>query len=72
MPQWPQEIKSRDRKTLASYLSLPKSGDADNDGKADKPLPTVLLVHGGPWARDNYGYSGWTSGSPTAATPCCR
>lgn len=54
---WPQQIKSRDGQTLVSYLSLPKKADADNDGKADKPVPMVLLVHGGPWGRDGYGYS---------------
>ena len=54
---WPQEIKSRDGLTLVSYLSLPKTADGNNDGKADKPVPLVLLVHGGPWARDEYGYS---------------
>ena len=33
----------------------------------------VLLVHGGPWARDALGLqSRTTSGWPTAATPCCR
>src|SRR3546814_757041 len=36
-----------------------KTADADNDGKADKPVPMVLLVHGGPWARDAYGYSAY-------------
>ena len=56
---WPQEIKSRDGLTLVSYLSLPKTADANNDGKADRPVPMVLLVHGGPWARDDYGYSGY-------------
>ena len=56
---WPQEIKSRDGLTLVSYLSLPRTADANNDGKADKPVPLVLLVHGGPWARDDYGYSGY-------------
>lgn len=59
VPMWPQEIKSRDGMTLVSYLSLPKQADANNDGKADKPMPMVLLVHGGPWGRDNYGYSGY-------------
>jgi len=58
--QWPQEIKSRDGLTLVSYLTLPKSADANNDGKADAPVPLVLLVHGGPWARDGYGYTGTT------------
>ena len=39
-----------------SYLSLPRESDANADGKADKPGPMVLLVHGGPWARDGYGF----------------
>lgn len=56
---WPQEIKSRDGLTLVSYLTLPRSADANNDGKADKPVPMVLLVHGGPWGRDGYGYSSY-------------
>src|SRR5690606_8113591 len=58
VPMWPQEIKTRDGRTLVSYLTLPKTADGNNDGKADKPVPMVLLVHGGPWARDEYGYSG--------------
>ncbi|MFK3650132.1 alpha/beta fold hydrolase [Lysobacter enzymogenes] len=56
VPMWPVEIGSRDGKTLVSYLSLPKSADADGDGKPDRPVPLVLVVHGGPWARDYYGY----------------
>jgi dipeptidyl aminopeptidase/acylaminoacyl peptidase len=58
VPQWPQEIKTRDGLTLVSYLTLPKTADANADGKADKPVPLVLVVHGGPWARDSYGYTG--------------
>ncbi|HEY0063034.1 MAG TPA: hypothetical protein VGC21_13005 [Telluria sp.] len=42
------EIKTRDGMTLVSYLSLPKG--------AKGPVPMVLFVHGGPWARDYYGY----------------
>nr|HEX4313615.1 S9 family peptidase [Kofleriaceae bacterium] len=42
-------IKARDGLSLVSYLSKP----ANTSG----PVPLVLLVHGGPWARDNYGYS---------------
>jgi dipeptidyl aminopeptidase/acylaminoacyl peptidase len=53
---YPHEIKSRDGLTLVSYLTLPKAADANGDGKADKPVPMVLFVHGGPWARDDYGY----------------
>ena len=33
--------------------------DPDGDGKPDAPVPMVLLVHGGPWGRDEYGYSGY-------------
>ena len=59
VPMWPQELQSRDGKTLVSYLTLPAHADANGDGKADQPVPMVLLVHGGPWARDAYGYSSY-------------
>src|SRR5690606_14656558 len=39
-----------------SYLSLPKHSDPDGDGRPNEPLPMVLSVHGGPWARDDWGY----------------
>ncbi|NBB15993.1 prolyl oligopeptidase family serine peptidase [Caulobacter sp. SLTY] len=55
---YPVEIKSRDGKTLVSYLTLPAGTDPDGDGKPDKAVPMVLFVHGGPWARDRYGYNG--------------
>ena len=55
----PQEIKSRDGLTLVSYLSLPKNVDTGGSGKATRPVPMVLLVHGGPWARDGYGYNSY-------------
>ncbi|MCY7397409.1 MAG: S9 family peptidase [Sphingomonas bacterium] len=53
----PVEIRSRDGLTLPSYLTLPPGADANGDGKADRPVPMVLYVHGGPWARDGYGYN---------------
>lgn len=56
-PMWPVEISTGDGKTLVSYLTLPAGADANNDGKPDKPVPLVLNVHGGPWARDGYGYN---------------
>ncbi len=55
----PVEIQSRDGLTLVSYLTLPPGSDADGDGRPESPVPMVLAVHGGPWARDNYGYNGW-------------
>lgn len=54
----PVEIKSRDGLVQPSYLTLPPGSDSDGDGKPDKPTPLILLVHGGPWARDAYGYNG--------------
>ena len=57
VPMWPVEIPSRDGLTLPSYLTLPAGADANRDGVADRPVPMVLFVHGGPWARDNYGYN---------------
>lgn len=53
----PVEIKSRDGLTLVSYLTLPPGTDPDGDGRPDKAVPMVLLVHGGPWGRDTYGYN---------------
>ena len=50
-------IKARDGLDLVSYLTLPKGSDAGNNGVPDKPLPLVLFVHGGPWARDSFAYN---------------
>lgn len=58
VPMHPVEINSRDGLTLVSYLTLPTSADSNGDGKPDQKVPLVLLVHGGPWARDVYGFSG--------------
>jgi dipeptidyl aminopeptidase/acylaminoacyl peptidase len=53
----PVVIKSRDNLDLVSYLSLPRWTDPDGDGRPDRPLPMVLLVHGGPNDRDHWGYN---------------
>ncbi len=50
-------IKSRDGLNLVSYLSLPPGSDPDGDGKPNQPVPLVLDVHGGPWARDDWGFN---------------
>jgi dipeptidyl aminopeptidase/acylaminoacyl peptidase len=57
VPEYPREIRSRDGLTLVSYVSLPMGSDPRADGRPSAPLPMVLLVHGGPWARDDYGYN---------------
>ncbi|HEY5938831.1 MAG TPA: S9 family peptidase [Kofleriaceae bacterium] len=56
LKQWPIEIASRDGLSLVSYLTLPAAADPDGDGKANTPVPMVLLVHGGPWLRDYWGF----------------
>ncbi|RJX68583.1 S9 family peptidase [Tsuneonella suprasediminis] len=58
-PMHPLEITSRDGLTLVSYLTLPPGSDSNADGVPDAPVPMVLLVHGGPWARDGYGYNSY-------------
>ena len=51
----PAIIPARDGLRLVSYLSLPRSADPGQLGRPDRPLPLVLFVHGGPWARDSWG-----------------
>ena len=50
-------IKSRDGLNLVSYLTLPADSDPDGNGRPNEALPMVLDVHGGPWARDDWGYN---------------
>jgi dipeptidyl aminopeptidase/acylaminoacyl peptidase len=45
----PISFQARDGMTLHGYLTLPA-------GKEPKNLPTILLVHGGPWTRDSWGF----------------
>lgn len=45
----PISYKSRDGMTINAYLTLPKGG-------AQKGLPVVVNPHGGPWARDAWGF----------------
>jgi len=54
-PMKPVEIKARDGLTLVGYLTLPADGAPDRPAG---PVPLVLDVHGGPWARDSYGFNG--------------
>lgn len=56
-PMHPLEIPARDGLVLPSYLTLPPGSDSDGDGVPDAPVPMVLLVHGGPWARDSHGFN---------------
>jgi dipeptidyl aminopeptidase/acylaminoacyl peptidase len=55
-PMHPEVISARDGLELVSYLTLPPGTDPDGDGIPSSPVPMVLFVHGGPWARDTWGY----------------
>ena len=50
-PMQPQTIPTRDGLTLVSYATLPDSVETG------ERVPLVLLVHGGPEARDHFGCS---------------
>ena len=50
-------IKSRDGLKLVVYYTLPSGTDNNGDGLPDRPLAMVLIPHGGPNARDFWGYS---------------
>ncbi len=44
----PISYPARDGLTIHGYLTLPPHSHG--------PVPLILLVHGGPWARDSWGY----------------
>jgi dipeptidyl aminopeptidase/acylaminoacyl peptidase len=50
-PMTPVRYAARDGLTIHGYLTTPA-------GAAARDLPAVLLVHGGPWTRDLWGYNG--------------
>ncbi len=43
-------VKTRDGLDLPVHVYLPAGLDHDNNGVPTVPLPTVIYVHGGPWA----------------------
>ena len=53
----PVVIEARDGLNLVSYYSLPVDSEREGGLVPAGPLPTVLLVHGGPWGRDTWGYN---------------
>ena len=53
----PVIIKARDGLDLVSYITFPVNTKLNDKLQPQQPLPTVLYVHGGPWARDYWGYN---------------
>lgn len=45
----PVRYRARDGVEIPAYLTVPKGVEARN-------LPVVMLIHGGPWSRDAWGY----------------
>jgi len=50
---FPVEYETRDGLTIHAYLTLPNGLTP----KTAKNLPTVINPHGGPWARDGWGFN---------------
>lgn len=48
----PVRYKSSDGLEIPAYLTLPKGVPAKN-------LPAIIMPHGGPWARDTWGYDSY-------------
>jgi len=48
----PISFKSRDKLTIHGYITYPQC--AEHNKLKRNLLPLVLLVHGGPWSRDNW------------------
>jgi dipeptidyl aminopeptidase/acylaminoacyl peptidase len=51
VPMAPVSVRARDGLSLVCYLSRPRGAPST------RPLPMVLVVHGGPWGRDAWGLS---------------
>ena len=51
--QLPVDYQSRDGLKINGYLTLPKGYNMENA----KNLPVIINPHGGPWARDSWGFN---------------
>jgi dipeptidyl aminopeptidase/acylaminoacyl peptidase len=49
-PQMVYDYQARDGLPIMAYVTLPK-------GREPKALPLIALIHGGPWARDDWGFN---------------
>ncbi|MCF0207075.1 MAG: S9 family peptidase, partial [Bacteroidales bacterium] len=51
-PMYPVTYQTRDGLTIEAYLTVPCQYTLETA----QNLPTVVIPHGGPWARDSWGY----------------
>jgi len=54
-PMQAVSYKSSDGLEIPAYLTLPKGLQTKSEARG---LPALLVAHGGPWARDHWGYNG--------------
>jgi len=52
-------VRARDGLDMVCYLSLPAESTPNGGSRPNEPVPMVLYVHGGPWARDHWGYDAY-------------
>jgi dipeptidyl aminopeptidase/acylaminoacyl peptidase len=50
-------ISTRDGLNMVGYLTLPPGTEPNHTGRPDHPVPLILDVHGGPNARDDWGFN---------------
>ncbi len=50
-PMTPVRYASKDGLEIPAYITVPK-------GTTGKNMPAIVVPHGGPWARDDWGYDG--------------
>ena len=50
-PMTPVRYTSKDGLEIPAYLTVPR-------GTSGKNMPAIVVPHGGPWARDDWGYDG--------------
>lgn len=56
VPMHAVEVPTRDGLKQVCFVSLPLESDPQFMGTPKHALPTILLVHGGPWSRDKWGF----------------
>ena len=53
---YPVVIEARDGLEMVCYYTLPVGSEREGELVPQSPLPMALLVHGGPWNRDMWGF----------------
>ncbi|KAI9346955.1 aminopeptidase [Obelidium mucronatum] len=51
------EIMTRDGLTMLAYITIPRKYEGTGGKYSSEPIPLVAHVHGGPYARDEFGFN---------------